>query len=311
MKKNPLVSVIVPNYNHAVYLKERIDSILNQTYQDFELILLDDCSTDNSRDILLSYKDNPHVTQIVFNETNSGSPFAQWNKGVELASGEWIWIAESDDWALPTFLHKCIDAIISHDNIGVVVSPVTYYDGNRYWNDNTLTEGKENTYYLGKQFIQTYLSVECLLPNVSAMLFNVRLLHQSRFDDCIRMKLCGDWLFYVHILAITDICVLKDSLSIFRRHTSITSMKQETLGMGMIEGCVVLRYMLDAHLQTDNYVQKWANKWWRNQCTYHYTNLINRDIRIALNKYNLKQIICRYNFYKIYKMIKRWVKSRL
>jgi len=48
----PKVSVIVPNYNHAPYLKQRIDSILAQSYQDFELILLDDCSTDNSREML-------------------------------------------------------------------------------------------------------------------------------------------------------------------------------------------------------------------------------------------------------------------
>lgn len=68
-----MVSVIVPNYNHAPFLRERIDSILAQSYTDFELILLDDCSTDNSRDILNSYRDNPHVSHIIFNEKNSGS----------------------------------------------------------------------------------------------------------------------------------------------------------------------------------------------------------------------------------------------
>ena len=52
MGNSPMVSVILPNYNHVVYLKERIESILNQTYQNFELILLDDCSADNSCDIL-------------------------------------------------------------------------------------------------------------------------------------------------------------------------------------------------------------------------------------------------------------------
>ena len=78
----PLVSVIVPNYNHAPYLRERIDSILNQTFQDFELILLDDCSPDNSREIINSYKDNPHVSHIVLNEENSGNTFVQWDLGV-------------------------------------------------------------------------------------------------------------------------------------------------------------------------------------------------------------------------------------
>ena len=63
----PKVSVIVPCYNHARFLEQRIDSILNQTYQDFELILLDDHSTDDSYSICLSYKDNPHVVHV---ETN-------------------------------------------------------------------------------------------------------------------------------------------------------------------------------------------------------------------------------------------------
>ena len=77
----PRVSVIVPNYNHARFLPKRIESILNQTFQDFELILLDDCSTDDSRSILSSYASDPRVT-IEFNKVNSGSTFKQWNKGV-------------------------------------------------------------------------------------------------------------------------------------------------------------------------------------------------------------------------------------
>src|SRR6202030_4301096 len=77
----PAVSVIVPNYNHAPYLRRRIESILQQTYQDFELILLDDSSTDHSREILQSYAEKPGV-KIAFNTMNSGSVFKQWNKGI-------------------------------------------------------------------------------------------------------------------------------------------------------------------------------------------------------------------------------------
>ena len=86
--RNPLVSVIVPNYNHARYLKQRLDTVFNQTYQNFEVIILDDKSTDNSLEIINQYKDNPHLSQIVVNEQNSGSPFKQWDKGIKLAKGE-------------------------------------------------------------------------------------------------------------------------------------------------------------------------------------------------------------------------------
>ena len=60
---SPTVSVIIPNYNHAPYLKERIDSVLNQTYQDFEVIILDDCSPDNSVEVIEQYRSNPHVSR--------------------------------------------------------------------------------------------------------------------------------------------------------------------------------------------------------------------------------------------------------
>lgn len=69
----PIVSVIVPNYNHSSYLTLRIDSILKQSYVDFELILLDDCSSDCSREILLSYESEPRVSHVIFNETNNVS----------------------------------------------------------------------------------------------------------------------------------------------------------------------------------------------------------------------------------------------
>ena len=102
---SPLVSVIIPSYNHEKFLKERIDSVLNQTFQDFELIILDDLSPDNSREIIESYRAHPKVSQIIYNEKNSGSTFFQWNKAVlSLAKGEFIWIAESDDVADPKFL---------------------------------------------------------------------------------------------------------------------------------------------------------------------------------------------------------------
>ena len=115
----PKVSVIVPNYNHAPYLKRRLDSILGQSYQDFELILLDDHSSDGSADILLSYKDDPRVSQVIINEENSGSTFKQWDKGLSLAEGEYIWIAESDDWCEKTLLGTLAGALDADKEISL------------------------------------------------------------------------------------------------------------------------------------------------------------------------------------------------
>src|SRR5271155_4024439 len=112
----PTVSIIVPNYNHARFLRQRIDSILTQTFQDFELILLDDCSTDQSRSILREYTTDPRV-RLEFNDANSGSTFKQWNKGVSLTRGKYIWIAESDDYADPRLLERLVGELDADMNV--------------------------------------------------------------------------------------------------------------------------------------------------------------------------------------------------
>ena len=107
------VSVIIPNYCYAAYLEQRIDSVLSQTYQDFEVIILDDNSPDDglSRMAFEKYRENPHVSHIVYNDENSGSTFKQWDKGISLAEGEYIWIAESDDYCSPLLLESLMKDI--------------------------------------------------------------------------------------------------------------------------------------------------------------------------------------------------------
>lgn len=131
MKNNPLVSVIIPNYCHVRYLDERITSVLNQTYQNFEVIILDDCSPDDgaSKAVIEKYRDNTHVSQIVYNEVNSGSTFKQWEKGFQLSKGELVWIAESDDKCEPDLLEKLVDGFRKYDNVVVSYCSSKIIDG--------------------------------------------------------------------------------------------------------------------------------------------------------------------------------------
>ncbi|MHC2992041.1 hypothetical protein OB13_10740, partial [Pontibacter sp. HJ8] len=114
-----LISIIVPTYNHETFLPQRLDSILNQSYENFEVIILDDCSLDNSRQVLDQYKDHPKVSHVIYNTTNSGSTFKQWNKGINLAKGDWIWLAESDDKAELSFLSTLATELEGKENIGI------------------------------------------------------------------------------------------------------------------------------------------------------------------------------------------------
>ena len=100
-----LVSVIMPNYNGAKYIKESIDSVLAQTYQNWELIIVDDCSTDNSLEVIAEYQDER--IKVYKNEQNSGAAVSR-NRALQEAKGKWIAFLDSDDLWLPEKLEKQI-----------------------------------------------------------------------------------------------------------------------------------------------------------------------------------------------------------
>ena len=112
----PKVSVIVPNYNYARYMDSRLNSIFRQTHPVFEIIVLDDVSTDESLDVIAEVTAAAgRRIELVANTTNSGSVFRQWRKGVERARGDFVWIAEADDDCEETFLQKVL-ARMARDN---------------------------------------------------------------------------------------------------------------------------------------------------------------------------------------------------
>ena len=100
-----LVSVIMPSYNTAKYIKSSIESVLNQTYTNFELIIVDDCSTDNSEEIILSIKDER--IRFLKNQMNSGAALSR-NYALREAKGKWIAFLDSDDLWYPEKLEKQI-----------------------------------------------------------------------------------------------------------------------------------------------------------------------------------------------------------
>src|SRR4051794_37670590 len=112
------VSVVVPSYNHARFLAQRLDSIAGQTYRDFEIILLDDASQDGSAEICERFAVQ-HSCKFIRNQVNSGGAFAQWNKGIRAATGEYVWIAESDDFADHRLLETLIDRLDQNPGCGL------------------------------------------------------------------------------------------------------------------------------------------------------------------------------------------------
>lgn len=93
---NDLVSIIMPSYNTAKYISAAIESILNQTYENWELIIVDDCSTDNTDEILTEYAKKDSRIRYYKNEKNSGAAVAR-NRALRQAKGKWVAFLDSDD----------------------------------------------------------------------------------------------------------------------------------------------------------------------------------------------------------------------
>jgi len=118
----PTVSIIILSYNQSEYLLDAVESVINQTTDDWELIVIDNGSTDNSQELLLQYKDNKKI-KLVFHEENRKITM-NCNQGISLASGQYVGFLFADDYYLPDKLAKEIECFESlEDNYGVIHSP--------------------------------------------------------------------------------------------------------------------------------------------------------------------------------------------
>ncbi len=226
------VSVIIPNYNHAKYLDERINSVIQQTYPISEIFILDDFSTDKSLAIINKYNTDSRI-KIVLNDKNSGSTFKQWDKGIKLASCEFIWIAESDDFSAPSFLEQTISAF---DDKNVVLS----YCNSFIVDDTSLVNGIVSATYFedlandfqtifqmnGVEFLNKYLLHNNVIPNASSAVFKKSSYEQASLY-CTNLSRTGDWLAWMKIATQGDIYYNSSCFNYFRVHSkSVTAQKK-------------------------------------------------------------------------------------
>ena len=115
----PKVTVITLCYNHARFLRARIESILNQTFQDFEWIIIDDASQDGSQAILQDLRGHPKVKALILHSQNVGC-YPSYNEALALAEGEYIYRAEGDDVCKPELLAAEVAVLDKHPNVGLV-----------------------------------------------------------------------------------------------------------------------------------------------------------------------------------------------
>jgi glycosyltransferase involved in cell wall biosynthesis len=220
------VSVIVPNYNHASYLEERLRSIFAQTYPPHEVIFLDDASGDESVAVARRVaSESPVPFRIVRNDSNSGSTFRQWLKGIDLAAGDLVWIAESDDTCRPELLERLVP-YFDHPEVMLAYCQSSRIgpDGRRYAADyvdatEDLSPVRWRHPYCvpGREEVERALSQRNTIPNASAVVFRKPAEIDER-EDLEALRLGGDWLFYAMRIRRGKIAYIPEPLNGHRHH---------------------------------------------------------------------------------------------
>ncbi|MBQ9029346.1 glycosyltransferase family 2 protein [Candidatus Saccharibacteria bacterium] len=240
------VTAVIPNYNYARYLPERVKSIIGQTYPIYELIILDDASTDDSLAVIKKIfselkQTHPGIkTRCIPNEENSGKVFKQWAKAFENATGDYLWICEADDLCNKHFLNAVMQGfekdqkvVMSYaeskmiDDEGYTLMsnfrPWVDYDETGHWRKSYINDGKAE--------MADVLATNNTIVNVSGVVFKLRnqdggklILPYSKYlKTASTYRLAGDWYFYAKILNHGSIAYHAESLNTYRSHNGSVS----------------------------------------------------------------------------------------
>lgn len=224
------VTVIIPNYNHQNYIEERLDSILNQSYKDWEAIIIDDKSTDDSLKIIESYLlKNPSfkIKLVINNEINSGSGYKSWQKGIDLAETEFIWISETDDYCASNFLESTVAALESNSNVALAFTGSNYVDaeGQFLYNSSKrfskLGLAEDESKVFKGQVMTADLPLNALITNGSSVLF--RKPKEPIPDTIFENKQISDLFLWTYLLMDSSFVCINKMLNSFRRHEASTT----------------------------------------------------------------------------------------
>ena len=278
----PKISIIVPNFNHGLYLRDRLDSIYTQSYSNFEVILLDDCSSDDSIKILTEYSNRyAEKTRTDFNSENSGGVFHQWKKGLSLASGDFVWIAESDDNCSPNFLEEML-SFFCDSAVMMAFAKTEFIEGDpprtiwtlkEYLADLGIDISEEPFVKSAMDLMRLGWSTKNIIPNVSAVLFRkpvgLKLLSDA---DWLEMQVCGDWIFYLSIVRGGLIAYSPKATNYYRQHSENSSVKTQAREIYYREHEAVAKKILQLYPESIDCFSMQEKLLYKHWCTHRGNN---------------------------------------
>jgi len=232
----PMVSILIPTYNSEKYIEETIESALSQTYKDFEIIIVDNASTDKTYQIIQNFAKKYSNIKIFKNEENLG-PIKNWMRCIEEASGKYGKILWSDDLIKDTFLEKSVGVLEKNQDIGFIFSSaIIFGDISKEKTFYTITN--KSGIYDTKSFIEGILydkdypnSPACGLFRLEDLKKNLLLRIPNNFNSDASVHAIGNDLL-IYLLAAKDyekFAYINESLSMFRAHSdSITISTKKT-----------------------------------------------------------------------------------
>lgn len=256
----PQLSVVVPNYNYEAYLPERLESIQKQTYQDFELILLDDVSPDNSLEVLNKYAEKRPYARVLPNKVNSGSPFKQWIKGIREARAELIWMAEADDFAENDLVETLLPSMEDRNVFLSYVKSVPVNSDGEVMGDyepiylDRINHGRWSRSYQCNDNVEMNegLGIANCIPNASSVIMR-KFEPDPWFEETVsKMRLCGDWFFYIRAIYGGEIAYSQRALNYHRRHASTVTSQLEGSLKYFEELQVVRNYVAERYDLSDS-----------------------------------------------------------
>lgn len=249
--KTPKVSIIVPNYNHAPYLAKRLNSIVDQTFRDYEVLILDDASTDHSCEIIDEYRYRKNF-YFIRNNVNSGNTFKQWNLGTGLARGKYIWIAESDDFNDCRMLEHLVNLMDQYQRISICYCQSLFINENNEITGSHLenllpfskTLWKKDFIINGRELLQKYMISINVIPNASAAIFRKKAYDQVGGAE-EEMRLCGDWMTWSKMLLHNDIAFIAKPMNYYRVHSQTVRHSYRSNPEYIIEYMDVIKFIYE------------------------------------------------------------------
>ena len=280
--KNDMISIIIPIYNVEKYLEKCLDSILNQTYKNLEIILIDDGSTDNSPNICNSYCEKDKRIKII-HKNNEGVSSAR-NKGIELSKGKYIVFIDSDDYVSNEHIEVLYDCIISN-NVDLVISNLIDISEDGIILNN---EEKESFLMNKDQCLKELLSEDNFYHLCCGNIYRKDLLEKIRFNCKYRIAEDLDFL-YRYIKQISSAYFLsKNTYYYLKREGSATNSIYSEKWNDELKIC---NFIISEMVELENNFHKYAKR--------KYIRLnINQAYRFELNKNQTKIL---KNNIKIYK----------